>query len=97
MTRLVLRPAARDDLEEAAGWYEAQRWGLGSDFLGRVDAAMESIMREPSLALEVGNGVRRALIRRFPYGIFFLQEEGMIVVLAVLHHRRDQRVWRQRR
>jgi hypothetical protein len=43
-------------------------------------------------------GTRRALIRRFPYGVIYLPvpEQNSIVVLAVLHCGRDPRLWRQR-
>lgn len=97
MTLVVLRSAARDDVFGAWEWYEAQRSGLGGDFLSCVDAALAAIAREPSLAMEVGDGIRRVLIRRFPYGIFFLIEGELLVVLGVLHQRRNPRAWQQRR
>jgi plasmid stabilization system protein ParE len=96
MTLVVLRPAARDDLIGSLAWYESQRPGLGSEFLGCVDAALAAIARDPGLATEVADGVRRVLIRRFPFGIYFLSEPDRVVVLAVLHQRRDPRIWRQR-
>lgn len=96
MTRVVLRPVARDDVIEAWTWYESQRPGLGGDFLGCVDAALAVIARDPNLATDVGDGIRRALIRRFPYGIFFLIEGERVVVLGVLHQRRNPRAWQQR-
>ncbi len=40
--------------------------------------------------------LRRMLIRRFPYGLFYLMEEGMIVLLAVFHARRDPKQWQSR-
>ncbi len=97
MTQVVLRSAARDDVIGAWEWYDAQRRGLGGDFLSCVDAALAAIAREPSLATDVGDGIRRVLIRRFPYGIFFLMEDGRVVVLGILHQRRNPRAWQQRR
>ena len=44
---LVIAPEALADLEEAYAWYEAQRFGRGEDFLGRVDASIQAILRFP--------------------------------------------------
>jgi plasmid stabilization system protein ParE len=88
---LIIRPEAERDLAEAYEWYESQLDGLGSDFLLRIDATLSSIQRTPDLYPAVYGKIRRALIRRFPYGIFYLVERNRIVVLGVLHARRDPR------
>ena len=93
---LIIRPEAERDLAEAYQWYESQLSGLGSDFLLRLDATLSSIQRTPDLYPAVHGKIRRALIRRFPYGIFYLVERNRIVVLGVLHARRDPRTWRHR-
>lgn len=95
---LRLRPAARDDLDAAARWYEAQEIGLGRQFLTEVRLAFERIRSNPVAYPVAYRGTRRALIGRFPYGVIYLPvaEPGCIVVLAVLHCGRDPGVWRQR-
>lgn len=93
---LIIRPEAESDLAEAYAWYEERVPGLGSDFLLRVDAALSSIKRSPGMYPFVHKNVRRCLIRRFPYGIFYVFESNQIVVLAVLHAKRDPRAWQER-
>jgi toxin ParE1/3/4 len=93
---LSIRPDAERDLAEAYGWYEARVPGLGSDFLLSIDAALSSIQRSPETYPIVYKNVRRALVRRFPYGIFYLVEEDRIVVLGILHARRDPSTWQDR-
>ncbi|MCH7702928.1 MAG: type II toxin-antitoxin system RelE/ParE family toxin [Planctomycetes bacterium] len=93
---LLIRPEARADLDEAYRWYEQQREGLGSDFLLCVEEALEKIRRTPELYPLVHKELRRMLIRRFPYGLFYLMEEEMIVLLAVFHARRDPKRWQSR-
>ena len=95
---LRLRPAARDDLDAAARWYEAQERGLGRQFLAEVRLVFHRIRSNPE-AYPVGyRDTRRALIRRFPYGVIYwpVPAQGYIVVLAVLHCGRNPRLWRQR-
>ena len=93
---LIIRPEAERDLAEAHGWYESKIPGLGSDFLLCVDATLYSLQRTPEIYPIVHKNVRRALIRRFPYGVFYLVEKDRIVIIGVLHARRDPRTWRHR-
>jgi toxin ParE1/3/4 len=94
--KLTLTPEAEEDLEGAYGWYEARRLGLGEDFLGCVDACMQVIRRWPEAHEVVHENYRRALVRRFPYAIFyeFMNEE--VTVYAVFHTARDPGKWRER-
>jgi len=93
---LIIRPDAERDVAEAYGWYEARVPGLGSDFLLSIDAALSSIQRTPKMYRTVYKDVRRGLVRRFPYGIFYVVEEGRIVVLGILHAGRDPKTWQDR-
>jgi toxin ParE1/3/4 len=95
---LRLRPAARDDLDAAARWYEAQEHGLGRQFLAEVRLLLQRILSNPEAYPAGYRGTRRALMRRFPYGVIYLSvpEQDWFVVLAVLHCGRDPKLWRQR-
>jgi plasmid stabilization system protein ParE len=59
------------------------------EFLACIEAALSSISRNPELHSAVHDEVRRALVRRFPYGVFYIVEQERIVVLAVFHGHRD--------
>lgn len=97
MTRsLIVRPEAESDLSEAYAWYEDRLTGLGSDFLLCVDAVMHSILRNPEMYALVYKDVRRALVRRFPYGVFYVVGESQLTVLAVFHAKRNPKSWQAR-
>ena len=91
-----LRPEAEEDLADAAAWYEDQRPGLGREFLDRVVSAFESIAERPNMYATVHRSTRRALIHRFPFGIYYRIETDSIVVVAVMHGSRNPRLWKQR-
>jgi len=93
---LTIRPEAERDLEEAAAWYEQQRGGLGCEFLDRVQEALRAIAEQPRLYPVVHRHARRALARRFPFGIYYVMEHERIVVVAVMHGSRDPRRWQTR-
>jgi plasmid stabilization system protein ParE len=89
MARLVLLPGAAADLDAAAEWYEREREGLGADLLGHVDRILGRIEASPHQFPLVSGEVRRGLVTRFPYGVFFVTDGEAVVVIAVLHlHRR---------
>lgn len=94
--RFLIRPEAEADLAEAKRWYEQRREGLGADFLLCVEEALQRMGRHPELYPVVYKDVRRAVIRRFPYGIFYRLMGEEIVVIGVLHGRRDPSRWQSR-
>jgi plasmid stabilization system protein ParE len=87
--RLVSEPQADLDIEGAFQWYEREQPGLGLDFLDELRAAYDRIVEGPLKYQHLRSGVRRALLRRFPYAVYFAVEQTVIVVLAVLHVSRD--------
>lgn len=93
---LVIAPEAQVDIDEAYAWYENQRAGLGDIFLTRVDASIQSILRHPQMYPIVHEGYRRALVRRFPYAIFYEFADDRVTVYCVFHTSRDSKKWRRR-
>jgi plasmid stabilization system protein ParE len=96
MTVISLRPEVEGDLLEAAVWYEQQRIGLGTDFLDAVAVTLDRISASPSAYPTVYKSTRRALLQRFPFGVFYLVEDKNVVVVAILHGSRHPRNWRAR-
>ena len=93
---LLVRPTAEADVREAAFWYEGKRGGLGAEFTLELDALYERILQNPRQFPEIGDGVRRALLRRFPYSIYFIAGDQAMVIIAVLHQHRRPETWRAR-
>jgi toxin ParE1/3/4 len=95
MAEVIVRPEAQADIRDAALWYDARRAGLGSEFTLQFDVLVERIAQNPLQFPEIGSGVRRALLQRFPYAIYFAVA-AFPVVIAVLHQRRHPAMWKQR-
>ena len=95
--RLIFRPEAEAELLDARAWYEAERVGLGAIFTAAVDTTVTSILQNPLAYPRVKSDTRRALVRRFPYALYFRPIGDEIIVLAVMHGRRLPRHWRSRR
>ena len=96
MLPLILSPESEKEIQDAYEWYEAQRIGLGNEFMLCLDATMHSIARNPLIYQVVHKNIRRGVLRRFPYCIFFLKEYNHIQVLAVFHAHRNPVNWKNR-
>jgi plasmid stabilization system protein ParE len=93
----VYRRKLGRDLAAGFAYYEGKTEGLGGKFLAAVDSAFDAIERYPEMFARVHGEVRRAILSRFPYAVFYRVEPKRVVVLAVLHTARDPRLWPQSR
>ena len=92
---VVLSAEARVEFDEAVDWYERQA-GTGATFIARVREVLAGIERFPESHAAVHADVRRALVRRTPYGIFYRVLTDRIEVISIFHGRRDPSNWRGR-
>ena len=91
-----VRAEAEADLAQAFDWYERQRTGLGHEFLAQVRQAFRQVVASPTHHPFAHRHVRRALLRRFPYKVFYFVEAGSMTVIGVVHAKRDPAVWQSR-
>lgn len=89
MSRVRFLAAAATDIEAAFVWYEAQRPGLGHEYLRAVRAAIDSTLAFPEACPVAHRETRRFLVERFPYCVFYRVEADGILVIACLHAARD--------
>ena len=94
--RIFVRRAAAQDIREAHAWYEAQSSGLGREFLNEVEAALQRIANGPDRYKCVLGDAQRALVRRFPYSVYFRVRGEDVRIVGVIHQNRDPRIWRRR-
>jgi len=94
---VVYRRKVGRDLAGGFGYYEGKNEGLGERFLAAVDSAFDAIEHYPEMFSRVYGEVRRALVSKFPYAVFFRVDPKRVVVLTVLHTARDPKLWPQPR
>ena len=82
--------------KKAEDWYNGQQSGLGTEFRDTIDDLLGRLAENPRIYPRVYGEVHRAVLRRFPYVVYFLVDDFEVVVLAVLHSRRDPRIHRER-
>jgi plasmid stabilization system protein ParE len=94
--KLLLRPAAAADLDEAYLWYETQQDGLGDEFLAAVIRVLDLVAESPRLYPIVHRDTRRALVKRFPYSILYRLIGDNAVVVSFFQGSRDPKKWQER-
>lgn len=85
-----------DDLDEACDWYERQRRGLSVYFMTRVDECIKRIAAAPNSFANASGNYRRALVKRFPYAVFYQYDGRQITICAIFHTSRNPRTWERR-
>lgn len=93
---LIFLPAAQLEVIEAQDWYEKEAPGLGAQFRDELDVQAQRIMANPLQFPVILADVRRARLRRFPYGLFFRALPDACYVIACFHSSRDPTIWQRR-
>jgi len=84
------------ELVEAQDWYEGESTGLGRRFRQAIDTLVERMSVNPRQFPIVFKNVRRALLHRFPYSLFFVVEDEALIVIGCFHASRDPSHWQKR-
>jgi plasmid stabilization system protein ParE len=83
--QLVLQSEAVIDIQQAFEWYEAQKPGLGYEFITEVEEGFEKICDHPLHYAAINVRFRRLKISRFPYLIVYEIENITVLVVAIKH------------
>ena len=101
MKSIRVLDSAADEAAEAAAWYERRRVGLGSEFERAIDAALDLLQDEavplvPATGAAGRRGLKRLILRRFPYDIVVRESANELIVVAFAHQSRRPGYWRSR-
>lgn len=95
MKRLVMQRRAMRDLVDARGHYRQEAPHMVGEFAVTVDSELLHLRRHPATGsprygVQLGiPGLRSWPIKRFPYVIFYIDQDDRVVVIRVLHHAQD--------
>jgi plasmid stabilization system protein ParE len=90
------RTEAAADGSLARDWYDAQSPGLGDSFMDSLEQIVDLVAELPEAFPEIAVGLRRALLARFPYALYYRLDGGVIDVIACLHTQQSPSRWRSR-
>jgi plasmid stabilization system protein ParE len=97
MKPVIFDSEAEAEFKASAAYYESQRAGLGDEFAVEVEAGLQRIAQMPQALPRHGSSqLRKCILKRFPFTIFFLELEDRIWIAAVAHQRRRPNYWAHR-
>lgn len=96
--KVLISEDAESDIDDAYIWYELQRKKLGDSFIRNINSALRQIKRNPYLYPMVYLDIRKHLINKFPYCVYFYVDEtdNSLKVISVLHNSRNPNIWKFR-
>lgn len=90
---LKIAEQAYFEIEDAKEYYNLQQEGLGDTFKGDLKESIQSIQNFPNLYPNITNKIKRSVLHRFPYSVFYTVKEDFILILAVVHQHRKPDYW----
>jgi plasmid stabilization system protein ParE len=94
--KVIIRPLAEEDIDDAIFWYNKQKESLGEEFLFEFLKALKVVIINPFSFRRRYKQVRAFSLKKFPYKVFYLVDELAIHVLAVMHQKRNPKIWKRR-
>ncbi len=91
--KVKFNSASQRELADAVTYYESQQVGLGLRFLVEVDGAVDRIRENPDTWARISSRLRRCLVHRFPFGLYYHTTGDEIQIVAVADLRRDPNRW----
>lgn len=89
--KIIFFSQAALELEEAIAWYEIQHPKHGKEFFSIIEISIDKISQNPFTYLFVRIPIRRYVLRKFPYSLYFEIEDDVVRIASVWHHKRDKR------
>ncbi len=95
--KLEIREAAEQEFNDAADWYYIEDAMAGDRFVIAIETTLAKINRDPnSYPVVLGNEIRRAVVNKFPFSIFFTIDDEFVSILSIFHNSRNPMIWRGR-
>jgi plasmid stabilization system protein ParE len=93
---LIIQPRAQLDIDDALTWYQPRDPDLVPRFLAELDSVFDRITQNPGQFPVEADPIRRALLRKFPFAVFFIDGGDLAAIVAVLRHTRRPVNWKRR-
>ena len=94
--RIKISPFAEHDLDMTAEWYNFQRDNLGNEFAVETSEMFERIKANPLQFSENYGKMRKAVMNRFPYSVFFVVKDENVYILGVFSASRNPNIMKNR-
>lgn len=95
MNTIILANAEQEFIE-AVEYYNAQCPGLGYEFAAEITATLNRISSFPEAWPRISLRTRRCITNKFPYGVIYQIQDNNVLVVAIMHMKRNPVSWQNR-
>jgi hypothetical protein len=96
MNQIIFHPDAKDELFSTISYYNEQINGLGLEFLEEISRSINIINVNPKRWSILKLHVRKYIVQRFPFSIFYICNRSTIYIVAIAHNKRKPYYWKNR-
>lgn len=89
-------PDAQADFDKGVEWYAKEKNGLGKRFGKAVKEVLKGLRRLPNRHGIVFKDIRRAMVKGFPYAIFYRVVKQEVFIISIFHCSQDPSEWQSR-
>lgn len=93
MKPYAFHPQANEEYAQAAQYYAAIAPELGAHFYDEIERLILEVRQQPDRFFRFRPPARRALCRKFPYSVVFLDKPDHVLIVAVMHAKRRPGYW----
>ena len=87
---------AKQELKEAIRYYNSQSPGLGFEFSYEIQKSLDKIINYPESWPILSTTIRKCVCNRFPFNLLYIYNEPEIIIVAVMHQKREPNYWANR-
>jgi plasmid stabilization system protein ParE len=92
----IFHPDAGEEYTRAVEYYAEMMPELGTRFYDEIERLVKEVCRQPDRFFRFSPPAQRALARKFPYSVVYLDQTDRIWIVAVMHAKRRPGYWRER-
>jgi len=92
--KIVLLDPALQEFSDAVDFYNNESPGLGFEFADEIFHTIDRIKSMPDAWQKLSMRTRRCITRRFPYGIVYEQRKDELIIVSIMHLRRNPEIWK---
>ncbi len=94
--KLRINHFAQEDIQQTIDFYDNIQSGLGKEFWLELRQKLLAIEQNPKQFPKIIDFIKKAVLKRFPFNVFFVEKDDIINVFAVIHFSRSSKVWENR-
>lgn len=94
---MIILPFAEKDIKETVSYFKEVSDNLDRDFIQAIDASFFEILNNPAALPIAKYDIRKFVMAKFPFCIYFVDKNEALYILSVFHDKRNPKDWQKRR